>query len=138
MLRVSKAAICAALVLMGAGVASVAQTPGADAVAGLETGLWEFKELGRTAKPEHRCVTNVRELLQPMQPLLSCKHFVSENGADRAAVAYDCAARGQGRTALRVETKRLVRIDSQGIAEGRPFSVRLEARRLGACMAASR
>ncbi|MBO9574341.1 MAG: hypothetical protein J7494_01260 [Sphingobium sp.] len=140
MLRVSKAAGFAALVLLCAGAESVAQAPAPtpNAVAALEPGLWEFKEVGRTAAPERHCITSLRELLQPVQPRLSCKHFIAENADDHTAIAYDCAARGQGRTALRVETKRLLRIDSQGVAEGRPFSVRLEARRIGACLAASR
>lgn len=139
MLRVSKAAGLAALVLMCAGVETSAQAPAPDALDGLEPGLWEFKELGRsTGGSERRCVTSLREMLQPVQPRLSCKHFISENAADHAVVAYDCAARGQGRTALRVETPRLVRVDSQGIAEGRPFAVRMEIRRIGACLAASR
>lgn len=141
MLRVSKAAGLAALVLLCAGVETSAQAPAPtpDALDALEPGLWEFKELGRAGgQPERRCVTSLRELLQPVQPRLSCRHFISENAADHAAVAYDCAARGQGRTALRVETPRLVRVDSQGVAEGRPFAVRMEIRRIGACQAASR
>lgn len=139
MLRVSKAAGLAALVLLCAGVESAAQAPAPEALASLEPGLWEFKELGRvTGGPERRCITSLRELFQPVQPRLACKHFVSENASDHAAVAYDCAARGQGRTALRVETPRLVRVDSQGVADGRPFAVRMEVRRIGACTAASR
>lgn len=140
MLRVSKAAGFAAVVLLCASAQSLAQPQPSppNAVAGLEPGLWEFKDLGRTTPPERRCVGSLRELLQPAQPRLFCKHFVAENAEDHTAVAYDCAAHGQGRTALRVETKRLLRIDSQGVAEGRPFSLRLEARRVGACVAASR
>lgn len=141
MLRVSKAAGLAALVLLCAGVGSRAQAPSPkpDALANIELGLWEFKEIGRGAgATERRCLTSLRALLQPAQPRLTCKHFIAENGAAKAIVAYDCGARGQGRTALRVETPRLVSVDSQGVADGRPFSVRVEVRRIGACMAASR
>jgi hypothetical protein len=51
-------------------------------------------------------------------------------------VTYDCAQAGQGRTALRVETARLVQIDSQGVSGGTPFAMTLEARRVGACKTA--
>lgn len=138
MMRMSQAAGLAALVLLGAGVEAPAQAPAPAALAPLEPGLWEFRDIDRAGQPVRLCVTDLRELFQPLQPTPLCKHFVAEDEDDHAAVAYDCAARGQGRTSLRVETARLVQIDSQGIAGGRPFAVRYEARRLGACVAASR
>ena len=138
MTRFGGAAAVAVLVLLGAGAEAPAQAPAPTALAPLETGLWEFKEVGGTSPSTRLCVTDVRQLLQPLQPTPVCKQFTSENAGDHAAVAYDCAARGQGRTALRVETARLVQIDSQGISGGRPFAVRYEARRIGACVAALR
>lgn len=138
MTRFWGAAAVAVLVLLGAGAKAPAQAPTPTALAPLETGLWEFKEIGGTSTSMRFCVTDVRQLLQPLQPTPVCKQFTSENAGDHAAVAYDCAARGQGRTALRVETTRLVQIDSQGISGGRPFAVRYEARRIGACVAALR
>jgi len=138
MTRLGGAASFAALVLLGIGAEAPAQAPAPTALAPLETGLWEFKEIGRPSQPTRLCVTDVRQLLQPLQPTPVCKQFTAENADDHAAVSYDCAARGQGRTSLRVETARLVQIDSQGISAGRPFAVRYEARRLGACIAALR
>lgn len=138
MMRLSGAAGFAALVLLGVGMPAPAQAPAPAALAALETGLWEFREIGRSTPPLRRCVSDLRQLLQPMLPTPICKQFTAENGGQQTAVTYDCAARGQGRTALRVETPRLVRIDSQGVADGHPFAVRYEARRLGACSAASR
>jgi|EndMetStandDraft_4_1072995.scaffolds.fasta_scaffold242134_2 hypothetical protein len=138
MTRLGGLAAFAVLVLVGAGAEAPAQAPAPAALAPLETGLWEFKEINSTSQPTRLCVTDLRQLLQPLQPTPVCKQFISENDGDHAAVAYDCAARGQGRTSLRVETARLVQIDSQGIAGGRPFAVRYEARRLGACTAAMR
>jgi hypothetical protein len=128
----------AVLVLLGAGAEAPAQAPAPTVLASLETGLWEFKELSVASQPTRLCVTDVRQLLQPLQPTPVCKQFTAENDGDHAAVAYDCAARGQGRTSLRVETARLVQIDSQGVAGGRPFAARYEARRVGACTAALR
>lgn len=138
MVRCWGAAAFAVLVLLGAGAEAPAQAPVPTALAPLEPGLWEFKEVGGTSPSSRLCVTDVRQLLQPLQPTPVCKQFTSENTGDHAAVAYDCAARGQGRTSLRVETARLVQIDSQGISGGRPFAVRYEARRIGACVAALR
>lgn len=138
MARLGGLAACAVLVLLGVGTEAPAQAPVPAALAPLETGLWEFKEVGGASQASRLCVTDVRQLLQPLQPTPVCRQFMSENEGDRAAVSYDCAARGQGRTALRVETARLIQIDSQGVVGGRPFAVRYEARRVGACTAALR
>jgi hypothetical protein len=138
MTRLGGAAAIAALVLLGAGVEAPAQAPAPSALTPLEPGLWEFRDIGGSLPPSRVCVTDVRQLLQPLQPTPICRQFTSESSGDHAAVAYDCAAKGQGRTSLRVETTRLVQIDSQGISSGRPFAVRYEARRIGACTAASR
>jgi hypothetical protein len=48
-------------------------------------------------------------------------------------VQYTCRGRGYGRTHIRRETSRLVQIDTQGIADGRPFAFAAEARRVGDC-----
>lgn len=137
MLRVSGATGLVALVLLGAGEAP-AQGPSPAALGRLEAGLWEFKPLGRTGTSSRICITDLRQLLQPQQPSIVCRQFIAENGGEQTAVAYECAAQGRGRTTLRVETPRLVQIDSQGVADGRPFSVRYEVRRLGACSTALR
>lgn len=154
MLRLSGAAVLAALVLLGTGGQVPAQppaqpsgqapgqplagSPAPTVLAPLEPGLWELKHVGASAPPARLCLTDLRQLFQPLHPAPLCRQFISENASDHAAVAYDCASRGQGRTTLRAETPRLVQIDSQGIAGGTPFSVRMEARRVGACTSASR
>jgi hypothetical protein len=48
-------------------------------------------------------------------------------------VSYVCPGMGRGRTLLRVETPRLVQIDSQGLANGAPFALRAVARKVGPC-----
>ena len=50
-------------------------------------------------------------------------------------VQYTCRGKGYGRTQIRRESNRLVQIDSQGIADGLPFSFSAEARRVGDCAA---
>jgi len=140
MMRVTGAACLAALGLLAVGAAAPAQAPAQPpaALALLETGLWELRDLEASAPPARLCISDLRQLLQPVQPEPLCKHFIAEDGGGRTAVAYDCAARGRGRTSLRVETPRLLQIDSQGVVDGRPFDMRYEARRLGTCKAASR
>ena len=107
------------------------------ALIGLEHGEWELKERGSTGVPRRLCIGDPSQLLQPYHPGRQCKRFVLENSAQNVAVTYDCAQAGQGRTALRVETARLVQIDSQGISGGAPFAMTLEGRRIGACKTAA-
>lgn len=127
----------AGLALITASTMLHAQAGAPRAVDRLEMGLWEFRDLSGNGRATRHCLMDLRALLQPRQSGPLCRHYISEDGPDRAAVAYDCGNRGQGRTNLRVETARLVQIESQGIVEGRPFSLRLEARRIGACHAES-
>jgi len=103
------------------------------ALAPLEPGLWELKRAGASAPPSRLCLTDLRQLFQPLHPAPLCRQFLSENGRERAVATYDCASQGQGRTTVRVETPRLVQIDSQGVAGGTPFGAQIEARRIGAC-----
>ncbi len=114
-------------------MAALAQPLTFDALTGLERGDWELKERGGTGAPRHICIGNAEQLLQPLHADRQCKRFVLENSPQRAAITYDCAQAGQGRTALRVETARLVQIDSQGVSGGTPFAVTMEGRRVGAC-----
>jgi hypothetical protein len=107
------------------------------ALSGLEHGEWELKERGSEAAPRRLCIGDPGQLLQPFHVDRQCRRYVLENGALRAAVTYDCAQAGQGRTQVRVETSRLVQIESQGISGGAPFSVTLEGRRVGACKTAA-
>jgi hypothetical protein len=50
-----------------------------------------------------------------------------------ATVHYSCPGSGWGRTTVRVETPRLARVETQGIAGKAPFAFTAEARRVGAC-----
>ncbi len=117
--------------------AVVAQSDSFAALTSLERGEWELTGRGNTATPRRLCLGDVAQLLQPNHPGRQCKRFVVENSASNVAVTYDCAQAGQGRTALRVETARLVQIDSQGVSGGLPFALNLEGRHVGTCKRAS-
>ncbi len=97
----------------------------------IEGGKWELRERG--APPQQICVPSGRQLIQLRHPGASCTAFVIEDTAAQVVVQYTCAGQGYGRTQIRRETNRLVQIDSQGIANGYPFEVSAEARRVGAC-----
>lgn len=127
--------------LLGAGAALPAQAPSpapsASAlprvVKSIEAGHWEFRDVVEGGKPLHLCLGDKRQLFQFRHPAPMCRQFVGTNEPEHAVVSYDCEQRGQGRTDLRVETPRLIQIDSRGIADGAPFATRLEGRRIGAC-----
>jgi hypothetical protein len=117
--------------------AVIAQATNFDALTSLERGEWELKERGSAKVTQRLCIGDPGQLLQPHHPNLQCKRFVLRNSANNVAITYDCAQAGQGRTALRVETARLVQIDSQGVSDGAPFALLLEGRRIGACKTAA-
>ena len=119
--------------LMAGGWAVAAVAPVPHALHGLETGEWELRERGEGGRARRMCVTDLRQLLQVRHGHALCSSFIVSDAANAASVTYDCAAAGNGRTDLRVETSRLVQIRSQGIAGGAPFSFSLEGRRIGAC-----
>ena len=116
----------------------LAQTSNYNALSLLERGEWELAEYGHADKARRVCLGDPAQLLQSRQPGRQCKHFLLENSARRVAITYDCGQAGQGRTTLRVETGRLVQIDSQGVAGGAPFAMTIEGRRIGACKAGGR
>lgn len=125
------------------GAAAFAVSPGGaapsaprmSALRQLERGQWELRERGArpTTAPKRICVGDPAQLLQVQHKDGGCSRFVVADTQERAVVTYQCNGRGNGRTDLRVETPRLVQIDSQGVADGAPFAVSIEGRRTGDC-----
>ena len=102
----------------------------------LEKGQWELRERGarRDQPPRQRiCVGDPAQLLRAGSRDGVCEQYIVADSADRAVVTYQCKGKGSGRTDLRVETPRLVQIQSQGITDGAPFEMHIEARRTGDC-----
>lgn len=114
-------------------VAAPANMPSLAALTTLEKGDWELRTRGEAGAPKHMCIGDGRQLLQLRHPGRSCSRFVVQDAPGRVIVTYDCAAAGNGRTDLRVETPRLAQVQSQGVADGAPFSFAVEARRTGEC-----
>lgn len=99
----------------------------------LETGEWELRGRGEGAETRKLCVSDLRQLLQVRHGKALCRSFTISDDAHAITVTYDCAAAGNGRTDLRVETNKLVQIRSQGVAQGAPFAFAAEGRRVGDC-----
>jgi hypothetical protein len=98
----------------------------------IETGQWQLRSRD-SSLDRSVCVSDPRTLLQVRHGAAVCSRFVIANDARATTIHYTCPGAGHGQTTLRVETPRLIQIESQGIAEKEPFSIRLEGRRVGSC-----
>ncbi len=110
-----------------------AQAPSLAMLDRLEKGSWQLRERGQDAVLQTICVGDARRMIQIQHPRATCSRYVIEDTPNSVTVHYTCPGAGHGRTTIRSETNRLVQIDTQGIAEGKPFSQAIEARRAGAC-----
>lgn len=120
----------AAIVLLA--TPAVAQTPAA--LAGLQNGLWELRDVGRTSRAaEQICVRNMTRLLQIRHTGAACPRRILNDDSRSVTARYECTGAGWGQTLISVETPRLIRIDTQGISGGTPFHTVYEARRTGDC-----
>jgi hypothetical protein len=116
--------------------AAPAAAPGLAAIGAIEAGQWQLRETGN-GKTRSLCVSDAQVLLQIHHSGAQCSRFVIENSASVATIHYTCPGQGHGRTTISVETPRLIRVDTQGVAQGAPFAVEMEGRRTGACLSAS-
>lgn len=103
------------------------------ALSALQPGQWVLKARDGSGAIKTLCLGDPRILLQMRHPGVRCSQYVVENDAQRVVVHYSCPGAGNGRTVVRLETPRLVQIDSQGIAGNTPFDVVYEGRRIGDC-----
>ena len=125
---------CSLLALGLAGAGAVpAQTPSLAMLDRLEKGSWQLRERGKDAVLQTVCLGDARRMIQIQHPRANCSRYIIEDTPGSVTVHYTCPGAGHGRTTIRSETNRLVQIDTQGIADGRPFSQAIEARRAGAC-----
>jgi len=110
-----------------------AQAPSLAMLDGLEKGSWQLRERGSDAVLQTFCVGDARRMIQIQHPRANCSRYIIEDTPKSVTVHYTCPGAGHGRTSIRSETNRLVQIDTQGIADGKPFSQAIEARRAGPC-----
>jgi hypothetical protein len=129
--RKQRVVIAAALLLFG-GAGASAQRQGPNAIGALEPGQWQLRD----AEGGERRIClggNRAAMIQVFHPGAQCQHVVLESSTNALTVRYTCPGHGHGRTTVRVETPRLVSIDTQGVADGQPFSEQFEGRKGGAC-----
>lgn len=125
------AALCAGAILP----AQAARAPALAALGIVEKGAWELHEVGNRRAPR-LCLPDVSDLLQIRHRSgAGCSRFVIANEPRTATVHYTCPGAGHGRTTLTVETPRVMRVETQGIARNAPFDLQYEARRTPACRA---
>jgi hypothetical protein len=106
------------------------QQPGP--LAQVERGHWELHRSGGAAIGAV-CLGDPLRLAVPLDTPQPCNSEIVSSDGHVVTVSFVCPRMGRGRTLLRVETPRLVQIDSQGISSGIPFAVRAQARRTGPC-----
>lgn len=129
-----RALIALGAVLLVSPAASAPQPGKLGALARLEPGRWQLRDLDNVrAAPQSICVADPTVLIQLRHRGAPCSRLVLSQNAETATVQYTCPANGFGRTSLRLETPRLAQIDTQGIADNAPFAYRAEARRVGSC-----
>lgn len=116
-----------------AGAAAPANAPSLPALGVIERGMWELRERGSSASPRRICVSDPVALMQVRHGASACSRFVIDSQPKRATVHYTCPGAGHGRTTIRVETSRLIQIESQGIADDSPFNFAYEGRYTGKC-----
>lgn len=120
----------AALTLAVAGLASAVRPSALTQTAG---GLWEVTGAPGTSQPIRQCLADTRLLAQFEHRGQSCPRTVLGDSGPTAIIQYNCSDGGFGRSKLTVITPRSLRIETQGISRGLPFSYVIQARRVGAC-----
>ena len=126
---VRTATVAAALLIFPA---FAQQAPAPSAMDRVERGLWEVRGAGG-ASLGSICLGEPALLAQLQHRGAACALDTVDSTARSATVQYSCRGQGSGRSILRVETPRLVQIDSQGLDSGTPFAIRAQARRTGPC-----
>jgi hypothetical protein len=126
------------LVLVGSlAAAAPARAPQLAVLTRIEPGQWQLKEPGASTVARSLCVSDPAVLLQLGHSGAQCSRFVIADAPDGATVHYTCPGAGHGRTTIAIETPRLLRVQTQGIASGAPFDMDYEGRRIGDCGARS-
>jgi hypothetical protein len=124
--------------LIALSVSAAAQGPHLAAFDRLSPGSWMLHEIGSTTAVRSICLGDPGQLLQIHHGSTACAHFVVSDGPRTATTSYTCPRTGHGRTTITVEGPTLLRIQTQGLANGAPFDVDYEARRGGSCLKAMR
>jgi hypothetical protein len=113
--------------------ALTAQRPSLAMLDQLQPGQWEVRDRDLSGGRSRLCIDNGRRLIQIRHMRETCRSFTVQDTADAVTVHYTCPGNGYGQTSVRFESAQLVQLETQGIAQGLPFNMRAEVRRVGAC-----
>lgn len=117
------------------GASQPAQAPTIAALQVIQPGQWALRSRTDPAQSRALCLGDPALLLQLRHGNAACARFVVANDPRGATVQYRCPGSGSGRTTIKVETPRLIQIESQGIMNNEPFVIEYEGRRVGECAA---
>lgn len=122
----------------GAAFAQPAAAPTLTAMRAVAPGSWSLRVPGAAEAARESCFADTAAFLRLRLRTDQCSRFVIEDSPRIATVHYTCPGIGHVRTTIHVDTPRSLRIESEGIADGMPFSDAYEARRIGNCGRARR
>ena len=117
------------------GFSTPAQAPTIAALDVIQPGQWALRSRSNPSQSRALCLGDPVLLFQLRHGSAACTRFVVSSDPRVATVQYRCPGAGNGRTTVRVETPRLVQIESQGILNNEPFVIEYEGRRVGECAA---
>ncbi|WP_235506723.1 hypothetical protein [Altererythrobacter sp. Root672] len=103
-----------------------------DMLGSLTKGVWNMR-IRDDGTEQRICVRTGREFIQLRHRQPGCSQVVVRDNPNEVVIQYTCRGNGYGRTSIRREGNGLVQIESQGIADGTPFSISGEARHTGKC-----
>ncbi|MGN6057440.1 MAG: DUF3617 domain-containing protein [Sphingomicrobium sp.] len=127
----TRLAFCLIAAVGGALTLAAAAQP--SALAQTQAGLWEISGAPGAKAPLRQCIGNVATLAEFEHRGKNCSPKILSNSANSMVIQYSCGSAGFGRTQVDVITPRSLRIDTQGISAGLPFSYVLQARRIDDC-----
>lgn len=96
-------------------------------------GLWEVGRSAHDKAAERRCIANPGLLARWEHLRQKCDTTIVADKGTKAVIEYQCADGGFGHAELTLLTPRTIRVQTQGISGGAPFSYTLHARRIGGC-----
>jgi hypothetical protein len=128
-----RARLAIGLVIGVAGVLTLAAAVQPSALSQTQAGLWEISGAPGAKTPLRQCLADVATLAEFEHRGKACSPKVISSSANSIVIQYSCGSAGFGRTQVDVITPRSLRIDTQGISAGLPFSYVLQARRIDDC-----
>jgi hypothetical protein len=108
-------------------------TGGLPALAKIERGRWQVRNMDSNSDVRTICVGDPMLLAQIDHDGAPCAAEVIESGLSGGTVRYVCEGRGLGHSVIKIQTPRSVTVTTQGLNQGRPFSYRAAANKIGDC-----